>query len=85
MRLLASSNIRVAGLLVTDSKKNPTAVAGVPVYAIADAPVDREKDLVIIAVTPKKQDVQQEIFFSLVQAGYRNVIVFTKELQQALC
>ena len=63
---------------------NPPSVDGVPVYALADAPADRAHDLVVIAVTPRKPDVQQEIFFQLEQAGYRNVIVLTKELQEAL-
>ena len=39
---------------------------------------------IFIATTPRKPEVQQEIFSALVQAGYRNVIVLTKELQQAL-
>lgn len=63
---------------------NPASVAGVPVEAWQEASIDREHDLVVIAVTPRKPEVQQEIFFQLEQAGYRNVIVLTRELQEAL-
>ena len=48
------------------------------------APIDREHDAVVIAVTPRKPEVQQEIFFTLEEAGYQNVIVLTEELRQAL-
>ena len=63
---------------------NPASVDGVPVEVWQEADADREHDLVVIAVTPRKPEVQQEIFFQLEQAGYRNVIVLTKELQEAL-
>ena len=72
------------GLLVTSKDDNQAEIDGVPIYALATSPADPAHDLVIIAVTPQKSDVQQEIFAALVQAGYRNVIVLTKELQQAL-
>lgn len=75
---------RVDGLLVTSEKDNQTEVGGVPVCALDASPADPAHDLVILAVTPRKPEVQQEIFSALVQAGYRNVIVLTKELQQAL-
>lgn len=84
LALFRRQGCAVAGLLVSTAGKNPADVDDVPVYAMQDAPADREHDVVIIAVTPRKPEVQQEIFFTLEQAGYRNVIVLTKELQQAL-
>ena len=76
--------IRVAGFLVDCPEENPASFADLPVASWKEASVDREHDLVVIAVTPRKPEVQQEIFFQLEQAGYRNVIVLTKELQDAL-
>ena len=82
--MMSRHEIAVAGLIVTKISDNPLSIDGVPVYALDASPADSEHDLVIIAVTPRKPEVQQEIFSALVQAGYRNVIVLTKELQQAL-
>lgn len=74
----------VAGLLVSRAEQNPDGIDGVPVYTLRVAPADREHDAVMIAVTPSKPEVQQKIFFALEDAGYRNVIVLTEELRQAL-
>lgn len=74
---------KIDGLLVSAMKENPKELKGIPVYTMDTAFVNRERDTVIIATTPRKPEVQQEIFFKLEQAGYRNVIVLTKELQQA--
>lgn len=76
--------LQTAGILVSETASNPSSIDSVPVYALDASPADPEHDLVIIAVTPRKPDVQQEIFSTLVHAGYRKVIVLTKELQQAL-
>ncbi|MCI6086934.1 MAG: glycosyltransferase [Selenomonas sp.] len=81
---LQSSGLHASGILVSETAGNPSSIDSVPVYALDASPADSEHDLVIIAVTPRKPEVQQEIFSALVQAGYRNVIVLTKELQQAL-
>lgn len=82
--ILASYKIRVTGFLVDCPEENPASIADLPVASWKEASVDREHDIVVIAVTPRKPEVQQEIFFQLEQAGYRNVIVLTKELQEAL-
>ena len=74
----------IAGILVSDPKKNPASVKAIPVCEMYSVPADPARDLVIIAVTPRKPEVQQEIFAALVQAGYRNIIVLTRTLQQAL-
>ena len=84
LKVLHEKDCEVDGLLVTSTDENRAEVDGVPVYAFAASPAAPAHDLVIIAVTPKRPDVQQEIFFTLEQAGYRNVIVLTKELQAAL-
>ena len=84
LQFFGMKEISVTGLLVQNLAGNPASVAGVPVEAWQEASIDREHDLVVIAVTPRKPEVQQEIFFQLEQAGYRNVIVLTKELQEAL-
>lgn len=84
IKVLRRNGCEVDGLLVTSTDENRAEVDGVPVYALAASPADPAHDLVVIAVTPRKPKVQQEIFFQLEQAGYRNVIVLTKELQEAL-
>ena len=81
---LERHEISVTGFLVSRMKGNPSNVGNVPVNALQDASIDRKYDVVIIAVTPRKPEVQQEIFFTLEEAGYQNVIVLTEELQQAL-
>lgn len=81
---IAQHDCSVAGIIVSRQDGNPESIADVPVHMMLEAPADPAHDLVIIAVTPRKPEVQQEIFTSLVHAGYRNVIVLTKELQQAL-
>lgn len=48
------------------------------------SPADRDRDAVVLAVSPRKPAVQQEIFLALERAGYRNVIVLTEELLRAL-
>ena len=85
--LLESFNridLHPVGVLVSQMEGNPIELDGVPVCALQAAPADREHDAVVIAVTPRKPEVQQEIFLALEQAGYRNVIVLTEELRQAL-
>ncbi len=84
MENLERHEIPVTGFLVSRMKGNPSNVGNVPVNALQDASIDRKYDVVIIAVTPRKPEVQQEIFFTLEEAGYQNVIVLTEELQQAL-
>lgn len=74
----------VSCFLVSDGADAPAAVEGVPVYALQEAPVEREQVTVLIAVSPRKPEVQQEIFTALHQAGYRDVLVLTRELQLAL-
>jgi len=77
-------DLRPTGFLVSRTEENPSKVAGVPVYEMQSASADREHDAVVIAVSPKKPEIQQEIFLALEEAGYRNVIVLTEELRQAL-
>ena len=84
LAFLHRNGCKADGFLVSKRNTNDAEVDGVPVYALDASPADPEHDLVIIAVTPRKPDVQQEIFSTLGQAGYRNVIVLTRELQQAL-
>ena len=84
LKVMKNCEVRVSGILVSDAGKNPEHLSGIPVYSLTGSPADPVHDLVIIAVTPRKPAVQQEIFAALVRAGYRNVIVLTKELQQVL-
>lgn len=72
------------GFLVSQVQGNPAKIENIPVYVMEDAPADRDRDAIVIAVTPRKPEVQQEIFFTLEEAGYQNVIVLTEELRQAL-
>ena len=84
LTLMGRHGIRPKGMLVSKTEENLLDVAGVPVYAMSSAPADREHDAVVIAVSPRKPEIQQEIFLALEKAGYRNVIVLTEELRQAL-
>ena len=84
LHILDAQGITPAGILVSRTEGNPPDVAGVPVSAIVSATADREHDLVVIAVTPRKPEIQQEIFCALSKAGYQNVLVLTRELQEAL-
>ncbi len=84
IEVLRQNGCDADGLLVTSKDENRADVDGVPVFALDASPADPAHDFVIIAVTPQKPGVQQEIFAALIRAGYRNVIVLTKELQQAL-
>lgn len=84
LAVLQNHGIHVTGFLVSDAAKNPSAIAGLPVSVMDGLSVEYERDIIVIAVTSRKPEVQQEIFLQLEQAGYRNVIVLTKELQDAL-
>ena len=63
---------------------NPSSIYDVPVGSLVNSKVDKEHDAIIISVTPRKPDIQQEIFKLLDDTGYKNIIVLTKELQEAL-
>ena len=84
LKEMGCHGIHASGMIVSQLEGNPAEVAGVPVYTLENAPADREHDAVVIAVSPKKPEIQQEIFLALEEAGYRNVIVLTEELRQAL-
>jgi len=84
LEIFEKKGLQASGLLVSRAEGNPSAVRGVPVYELQDSPADCEHDIVVIAVTPKRPEIQQEIFFALEEAGDRNVIVLTEELRQAL-
>lgn len=78
------NHFEITGFIVSDASKNPASVESLPVYAMDASPADRDRDAVVLAVSPRKPAVQQEIFLALERAGYRNVIVLTEELLRAL-
>lgn len=84
VELLRCYEVFPSGILVSQMKGNPDEIAGFAVCAWQSASADCEHDVIVIAVTPRRPEVQQEIFFALEQAGYRNIIVLTEELRQAL-
>ena len=84
LRILRRHGCKIVGLLVSMMKENPRELDGIPVYEMDAAPANRECDMVVIATAPSKLDIQQDIFVSLEQAGFRNVIVLTEQLRQAL-
>lgn len=84
LAFLKKNGCMIDGFVVSDLEENCRKIDGIPVYAMEDAIVNREHDLVLIATTPSKQQIQQEIYFELEQMGYRNVVVLTKELYAAL-
>ena len=84
LKIFFSQDIRVSGMLVDCTEGNPSEILDLPVYPLSLSPADRRHDVIVIAVTPRRPEVQQEIFFALEQAGYRNIIVLTEELRQAL-
>lgn len=84
LAVLDQEKIHPVGMLVSQAKDNPPEVDGVPVYEMSSAQMDREHDIIILAVAPGNSEVQQEIYFALDRAGYHNVLVLTDELRQAL-
>jgi len=84
LEVMKRHSIVPSGFLVSQRAGNADEVDGIPVRTMAGTTVNHEHDIIVIAVTPRKPDVQQEIFFQLERSGYRNVIVLTKELQEAL-
>ena len=84
LAVLQNHCVQVAGFLVSDAAENPSSITGLPVDVMDGSSADREHDIIIIAITPRKPAVQQEIFFALEEAGYRNVIILAEELRQAL-
>lgn len=84
LTVLNREKLHSNGIIVSSMADNSAFVKGVPVYALDASPADKDKDLVIIAVTPRNPDVQQEIFEKLDDAGYRNIVIFTRELQEAI-
>ena len=83
LEIMESHGTVPSGIIVSQRKGNPAELHRIPVYTMQSAPIDREHDAVVMAVTPRKPEVQQEIFFTLEEAGYQNVIVLTEELRQA--
>lgn len=81
---LSREGIAVSAFLVSDPLSNPPVLAGIPVRALADAADDCGEAAVFLAISPKTPFVQQELYLSLAQAGYRNIIVLTDELRRAL-
>ena len=84
LAVLQNHCVQVAGFLVSDAAENPSSITALPVDVMDGSSADREHDIIIIAITPRKPAVQQEIFFALEEAGYRNVIILAEELRQAL-
>ena len=84
LAFLQGEGIYAKGILVSQVKGNPTNLGLVPVVAVDEVQTDKKHDVVLIAITPSKPQVQQEIFFVLAKKGYCHVIVLTEELQQAL-
>ena len=84
LAVLSTEKLHSDGILVSSVIGNPSSVDGVPVYALDASPADKDKDLVIIAVTPSKPDAQQEIFSTLDGAGYKGIIVITEKLQNII-
>ena len=54
---------------------------GVPVRDLEGSNVNKEEDLIIIAI---KQADQAEVLYKLQKLGYKNILIMTPDLQHAL-
>lgn len=84
LKILEKEKIHATGLLVSRMDGNPSFVYDVPVYELDMSPADKENDAILIAVTPQKSGMQQEIFAALEKEAYKIIFVWTKDLQEAL-
>ena len=84
MKQLQEEGLEVKGLLVESLDRNPKQVDGIPVRQFADRAMDRESSTVLIALSPQKEDVQHHVYCALKDAGYRHVILLTKELREII-
>ena len=78
---LYQRGINIKGLIVSDINDNPDNLLGVPVSSIKDTTLDKEKDLILIAIT---EEYQYDLFYQLQSFEYHNIIVMDKELRKAL-
>lgn len=84
LKRLRRYNVKVQGLLVEQLEKNPKQVAGIPVYQFADSAIHQDVSFIIIALSPRKESVQQNVYRALKDAGYCHVIPLTEELLEAI-
>ena len=78
---LKALGVSVSEFLVASNENNPSDIDGISVAAISEDLSDRERKLVLLAVTEK---AQLEILSSLVKAGYRNIIAMDNKLRHAI-
>ncbi len=78
---LKALGVSVSEFLVASKENNPSDIDGISVAAISEDLSDRERKLVLLAVTEK---AQLEILSSLVKAGYRNIIAMDNKLRHAI-
>ena len=84
LKILQKEAISIKSILVGDPRKNPKCVHSISVHGYAEVSKEAKDAVVLLALTPRKMNVQQEVFKNLQETGYRNVIVLTEELRQAL-
>ena len=78
---LYQRKLTVKSLIVSDDGNNPNELMDIPVTSIKNSNIDKEKDVILIAVS---EVAQYEILYQLQTIGYKNLIILTEDLKQAL-
>ena len=78
---LIKNQFNVSKILVSDINDNPNKLLGVEVTHFDNFLIDKEQDLILIAVNEK---IQYDILYKLQKEGYKNIIVMTTGLQRVL-
>lgn len=78
--LPADGRYQITGIIVTDLKKNPLTLYGIPVKEIVDNSID--KNVMVVVATGKKY--QEEILHSLKEHSFLNISVISEELETKL-
>lgn len=74
---LSQRKINVEGVVVSTTKNNPNNFMNIPVSALSETSINKENDLIIIAM---KEENQYNLLYQLQESGYANVMVISRAL-----
>ena len=72
-------NIHVENIVVSNAKDNPDNVMGLPVVSLNDSNIDKERDVIILAI---KEESQYELLYQLQKDGYKNIVIIPTVLRR---
>ena len=78
---LLKRQFKIKGILVSNLENNPNNVMNIPVISFKDSKINKETDLILIAVG---NAIQADILYELKAAGCRNILLMTEEMRSAL-